>query len=89
MNCANKRPDHDDLSYDAIASADMLVYVTTNELLDDKVGKHFRKLAIDKDKAGEMILVINKMLRTTKGNKSEQQNATGSGMPDVIATYRQ
>lgn len=70
-----------------LASADMLVYVTTNELLDDKVGKHFRKLAIDKDKAGEMILVINKMLRTTKGNKSEQQNATRSGILDVIAPY--
>ena len=27
------RPDHDEISYDAIASADMLVFVVTNELL--------------------------------------------------------
>ena len=34
---------------------------------------HFRKLAIDKDKAGEMILVVNKMDRTAEGNTREQQ----------------
>ena len=29
------RPDHDDITYDAIAKADMLVYVVTQELFDD------------------------------------------------------
>ena len=62
------RPDHDEISYDAIASADMLVFVITNELFDSYMAAHFRKLAIDKDKAGEMILVVNKMCRTAEEN---------------------
>ena len=62
------RPDHDEMSYDAIASADMLVFVVSNELFDSYMGTHFRKIAIDKDKAGEMILVVNKMERTAEGN---------------------
>ena len=44
------RPDHDQISYEAIASADMLVFVITNELFDSYIADHFRKLAIDKDK---------------------------------------
>lgn len=67
------RPDHDEISYEAIASADMLVYVITNELFDDHIGANFRKLAIDKDKAGEMILVVNKMNRAANGNTPKQQ----------------
>lgn len=67
------RPDHDAISYEAIASADMLVFVITNELFDAYIAEHFRKLAIDKDKAGEMILVVNKMDRTSGGNTTEQQ----------------
>lgn len=55
------RPDHDEITYDAIAKADMLVYVVTQELFDDNLGQNFRKLLLDKDKAGEMILVVNKM----------------------------
>lgn len=33
------RPDHDEISYKAIARADMLVYVVTEELFDDLVGQ--------------------------------------------------
>ena len=58
------RPDHDEISYKAIAAADILVFVITNELFDSYMADHFRRLAIDKDKAGEMILVVNKMDRT-------------------------
>lgn len=82
-----KRPDHDDISYSAIASADMLVYVVTNELFDSNLAEHFRKLAIDRDKAGEMILVINKMTRTAKGNTPEQQNVIRDDILKVIDPY--
>lgn len=82
-----KRPDHDDLSYAAIASADMLVYVVTNELFDANLAAHFRKLAIDRDKAGEMILVINKMTRTSKGNTPEQQEVIREDIQKVIEPY--
>ena len=66
------RPDHDEISYEAIASADILVFVVTNELIDSYIAEHFRHLAIDKDKAGEMVLVVNKMDRAAGGNTPEQ-----------------
>lgn len=81
------RPDHDEISYDAIASADMLVFVVTNELFDSYMADHFRKLAIDKDKAGEMILVVNKMERTAEGNTDEQQNIIREDLKKVLEPY--
>lgn len=81
------RPDHDEISYDAIASADMLVFVVTNELFDSYMADHFRKLAIDKDKAGEMILVVNKMDRTAEGNIREQQNIIREDLKKVLEPY--
>ena len=48
---------------------------------------HFRRLAIDKDKAGEMILVVNKMDRAAKGNTKEQQDIIREGLRDVLAPY--
>lgn len=81
------RPDHDEISYEAIASADMLVFVVTNELFDSHMASHFRKLAIDKDKAGEMILVVNKMDRTAEGNTSEQQSVIREDLKKVLEPY--
>jgi len=81
------RPDHDEISYRAIASADMLVFVITNELFDSYIAAHFRKLAIDKDKAGEMILVVNKMDRTSGGNTAEQRAIITEDLKKVIAPY--
>ena len=81
------RPDHDEISYGAIASADMLVFVVTNELFDSYIAEHFRKLAIDKDKAGEMILVVNKMNRTAIGNSPEQQNIIREDLRKVLEPY--
>ena len=81
------RPDHDEISYKAIAAADILVFVITNELFDSYMADHFRRLAIDKDKAGEMILVVNKMDRAAKGNTKEQQDIIREGLRDVLAPY--
>ena len=81
------RPDHDEISYEAIASADMLVFVITNELFDSCIADHFRKLAIDKDKAGEMILVVNKMDRTAGGNTAEQRAIIVEDLKKVIEPY--
>ena len=81
------RPDHDEISYKAIAAADILVFVITNELFDSYMADHFRRLAIDKDKAGEMILVVNKMDRAAKGNTEEQQNIIREDLRTVLAPY--
>lgn len=81
------RPDHDEISYRAISSADMLVFVVTNELFDSHLAEHFRKLAIDKDKAGEMILVVNKMDRASDGNTPSQQEIIREDLRKVLTPY--
>ena len=81
------RPDHDEISYKEIAAADILVFVVTNELFDSYIADHFRHLAIDKDKAGEMILVVNKMDRAAKGNTAEQQDIIREALRPVLAPY--
>ena len=81
------RPDHDEISYGAISSADMLVFVVTNELFDSYLADHFRKLAIDRDKAGEMILVVNKMERASEGNTLAQQEVIREDLRKVLAPY--
>ncbi len=79
------RPDHDEISYKAIARADMLVYVITEELFDDFVGQNFRKLLLEKDKAAEMILVVNKMADI--GNTEENRLIKLKDMEKVTTPY--
>ncbi|MEW5697840.1 GTPase domain-containing protein [Pseudomonas synxantha] len=51
---------HDAKALEAIAKADLLVYVITNELFDDVVGAAFRNLCFNQGRAKEMMIVINK-----------------------------
>ena len=53
--------DHDDLTYRTIDKADLLVFVITSELFEDVIGNHFRNLAFERNKAREILLVVNKM----------------------------
>ena len=52
---------HDDLTYRTIDRADLLVFVITSELFEPMIGDHFRDLAFERDKAREILLVVNKM----------------------------
>lgn len=79
------RPDHDEISYHAIANADMLVYVVTQELFDDYIGQNFRKLLLEKDKAGEMVLIVNKMADI--GNTKENQGIKLKDLEQVTKPY--
>ena len=47
-----RRPEHDEISYKAIADADLLVYVVTYQGFDELIAQDFRELLIDRDKAG-------------------------------------
>lgn len=67
------RPDHDAITYQAIADADLIVFVITNEGFSSHLGEHFRKLAVERGKGREMMLVVNKMESTEGGNTPEQQ----------------
>lgn len=79
------RPDHDEISYQAIANSDMLVYVVTQELFDDFIGQNFRRLLLEKDKAGEMILIVNKMADI--GNTIENQEIKLKDLEKVTIPY--
>lgn len=81
------RPDHDEASYEAISKADLLVFVVTNELFDSHLAEHFRKLAIDRDKAHEMVLVVNKMRRCAGGNTAASQEVIREDLRKVLAPF--
>ncbi len=81
------RPDHDAITYEAISSADLLVFVITNELFDSHLAEHFRKLAIERGKAHEMMLVVNKMRRHAKGNTQTARDVITEDIGKVLAPY--
>ena len=81
------RPDHDEITYEAISKADLLVFVITNELFDSHIAKHFRKLAIEREKAHEMLLVVNKMQRSDSGNTPSVQDVIREDIRKVLAPY--
>ena len=79
------RPDHDEMTYKAISTADLLVFVITNELFDSHLGGHFRELAITRDKSHEMMLVVNKMQRSAGGNTPQLQEVIRNDLRKVLA----
>lgn len=79
------RPDHDEISYKAIARADLLVYVVTEDLFDSFIGENFRKLLLEQNKADEMILVVNKMADI--GNTPENQRIKLNDLRKVTEPY--
>jgi len=81
------RPDHDEITYRAIADADLLIFVVSNELFDSHLAQHFRKLALVRDKAHEMMLVVNKMNRCAKGNSPEAQAVLREDLRNVLAPF--
>ncbi len=80
-------PEHDEITKKAIASADLLVFVTTNELFDSHLAEHFREIAIDAHKAPEMMLVVNKMGRCAQGNTPEAQDVIKEDLRKVTTPY--
>ena len=81
------RPDHDEVTYRTIADADLLVFVVTNELFDSHLAQHFRRLAIERDKGHEMLLVVNKMRRSAKGNSPDAQAVIREDLRKVLAPF--
>ena len=81
------RPDHDEISYRAIAEADLLVFVVTNEGFDSHLAAHFRRLAIERDKAHEMMVVVNKMRRCAAGNTIDTQNVIREDLRKVLSPF--
>lgn len=78
------RPDHDEITYDQINHAALLVFVITNEGFNQCIGENFCKLAIEQKRAANMILVVNKMDRTEMGNVSEQRKIITNDIRRVL-----
>ncbi len=83
----NLRPDHDAVAYEAISGADLLVFVVTNELFDSHLAAHFRKLAVEREKAHEMLLVVNKMRRCAGGNTPSAQGVIREDLRKVLTPF--
>ena len=81
------RPDHDEITYDQINHAALLIFVITCEGFSDRMGKHFINLAIEQKRAANMVLVVNKMDRTQLGNVPEQQKIIYEDLKKVTAPY--
>jgi predicted GTPase len=82
-----RRPEHDEISFKAIADADLLVYVVTYQGFDELIAQDFRGLLIDRDKAGEMILVVNKMRDANGGNSPDQRAIISEDLAKVTDPY--
>ena len=81
------RPDHDGLTYRAISEADLMVFVVTNELFDAHIAEHFKKLAVERGKGHEMMLVVNKMQRCAGGNTAAVQRDIREDLRKVIDPF--
>lgn len=82
-----ERPDHDVITYEEISRADLLVFVLTNELFDSHLAEHFRRLAIERNKGHEMLLVVNKMRRTELGNTPQMQQIIREDLEKVVSPF--
>ena len=82
------RPDHDEKTYYEIDHAALLIFVVTNEGFDDCIGNHFRKLAIEQERAKNMVLIVNKMDRAPLGNIPEQQKIIANDLMKVTEPYK-
>jgi GTP-binding protein EngB required for normal cell division len=71
------RKDHDEITYEAIDKADLLVFSLTYMLFDSVTAKNFKHLAYEKGYRWKMMIVVNKM--SDEAGEEEQK----------IANYRQ
>ena len=81
------RLDHDEKTYYEIDHAALLIFVVTNEGFDNQIGNHFRKLAVEQNRGKNMVLVVNKMDRTSLGNTPEQQAIIAQDLQKVITPF--
>lgn len=81
------REEHDKISQEAITDSDMLIFTITYNLFDNTMAKEFTKLAFDQCKHDSMILVVNKMGSSNKGNTPEQQNIIKDAIKEILAKY--
>jgi len=80
------RQDHDEITYDAINKADLLVFCLTYMLFDSLTAENFKKLAYEKGYRWKMMLVINKMSDEAGEEEQKIANYTKS-IAEAIKPY--
>ena len=81
------RPDHDEKAYYQINHAALLVFVITHAGFSQRIGNHFRKLAMEQKRIDNMVLVVNKMDYTARGNVPEQQQVIYEDLKKVTGSH--
>lgn len=80
------RADHDGITYEAIAKADLLVFCLTHMLFDTLTVENFKKLAYDKGYRWKIMLVINKM-SAEAGEEEEKIASYSYSLTEAIKPY--
>ena len=80
------RTDHDDITYEAIAKADLLVFCLTHMLFDTLTVENFKKLAYDKGYRWKIMLVINKM-SAAAGEEEQKIDSYRYSLAEALKPY--
>ena len=81
------RKDHDEITYDAIRQADLLIFCLTYMLFDSVTAENFKKLAYELSYRWKMMLVVNKM--SDEAGEEEQKIANyRRSLASAIAPYK-
>ena len=80
------RKDHDEITYEAIAKADLLIFCLTYMLFDAVTVENFKKLAYNEGYRWKMMLVVNKM--SDEAGEEEQKIANyRKSLADALHPY--
>ncbi|QLE40154.1 GTPase [Nostoc sp. C052] len=80
------RQDHDEITYEAINKADLLVFNLTYMLFDSITIENFKKLAYDKGYRWKMMLLINKM-SDEAGEEAQKIANYRKSLADALKPY--
>jgi ethanolamine utilization protein EutP (predicted NTPase) len=80
------RPDHDEIAYEAISKADLLVFCLTHMLFDTLTVDNFKKLAYDKGYRWKIMLVINKM-SAAAGDEKQKIDSYRTSLVEALKPY--
>jgi len=80
------RTDHDEITYEAIAKADLLVFCLTHMLFDTTTIENFKKLAYDQGYRWKIMLVINKM-SAAAGDEEQKISSYHHSLAEALKPY--
>jgi len=81
------RADHDDITYEAISKADLLVFCLTHMLFDTLTVENFKKLAYGKSYRWKIMLVVNKM-SAAAGEESQKIASYRHSLGEALQPYK-